>query len=232
MSGFGVPVKVETLTDINQALINIQRTLSDLFSSLVSVTVTGPAGPAGPPGTGAPGPAGPPGPGGLWFAPQVNSTASRLLNTAGVLDVVSVLGVGTNSNAAAGTVGEFISATVLVGAAVPLSSGVPANVASISLTAGDWDVGGNVVFDAAASTTITTESGGISLTSVTMPTPPATGAYFSLSTAFVTGGDNAFPVGTTRLSVASTTLVFLVVNATFAVSTLSAYGFIGARRRR
>ena len=232
MSGFGVPVKVETLTDINQALINIQRTLSDLFSSLVSVTVQGPPGPAGPPGSGTPGPAGPAGPGGLWFAAQVNSTAARLLNTAGVLDVVSVLGVNTNSNAAAGTVGEFISATVPSGSAVALGSGVPSNVTTISLTAGDWDVWANVVFDAAPTTTITVESGGISLTSVTLPTPPATGAYFSLSAAFATGGDNAFPVGTTRLSVASTTLVFLVVNATFAVSTLSAYGFLGARRRR
>jgi hypothetical protein len=34
------------------------------------------------------------------------------------------------------------------------------------------------------------------------------------------------------LSLAGTTTVFLVANATFAASTLFGYGFIGARRRR
>ena len=40
MSGFGVPVKVEGLTDVNQNLINIQRSLSDLFSKISEVAIT------------------------------------------------------------------------------------------------------------------------------------------------------------------------------------------------
>lgn len=228
MSGFGVPVKVETLTDINQALINIQRSLSDLFASIQAVAVTGPAGPPG--AAGAPGPPGPAG--GQWLAGPVNSITSRFLLAGAILDVVAVLGVTTNSNAAPGIVGEFITSTIPSGGAVPLTSGATSNVTSISLTPGDWDVGGNVGFNAAGTTTITVESGGISVTSGVLPTSPGGGAFFTLSLPFTTGADSVFPVGVTRLSVATTTTVFLVANATFAASTLSAFGFIGARRRR
>lgn len=44
MSGFGVPVKIEGITDISQALINIQRELAELFGVIQSVAVVGPAG--------------------------------------------------------------------------------------------------------------------------------------------------------------------------------------------
>jgi hypothetical protein len=298
MSGsFGVPVKVEGLTDVNQNLINIQRSLSDLFSKISEVTITtaividaepflnggsigasgtitaapmastgllgGPGGTVAgvvaigaglsmsggtitaTPGGGAVTRVDTTGPGIIggpitsvgalevqWNAGQVLQITNRFALVGSTLDVVAVLGVGTATNAAAGIVGEFISSTVLVGSAVPLTSGAPSNVTSMTLTPGDWDVGGNVVFDAGATTTITVESAGISLTSSTMPTAPGTGAYVSLSASFTTGGDNAFPVGVTRLSLAVSTTVFLVANASFGVSTLSAYGFIGARRRR
>lgn len=231
MSGFGVPVKVETLTDINQALINIQRSLSDLFSSLVTVTVQGPPGPAGPPGSGAPGPAGPPGPGGLWFAAQVNAIAARLANNAGVLDVVSVLGVNTGSNAATGIVGEFISSLIPSGASVPMTTGTDVNVTSILLSAGDWDVGGNVGFVPTFGSTIAYLAGGISSVSATMPTPPGSGSFVEFTMPFTAGGSNAFPVGVTRISLATATTVFLVATANYAGG-MGAYGFIGARRRR
>lgn len=145
----------------------------------------------------------------------------------------NIVGTNTNDNAAAGSVGEFVSSTVLVGSAVSLTSGVTANVTSISLTAGDWDVEGNVAFASGGSTITNYEIGAISTTSATLPTAPYGGGGFTLSTPnYAGGGSNIIPTGRMRLSLASTTTVYLVTNASFGTSTLAAYGFIGARRVR
>jgi len=298
MSGFGVPVRVEGMTDMSQGLINIQRSLSDLFSKISEVSITsnlvidaepflnsgaigssgtisaatmastgllgGPAGfVAGVVTVGSglslvggntlvstssggsvtlinttgPGISG--GPisttGNLavqWNAGQVTAISNRLNISGGTLDVLQVLGVSTNTNAAAGIVGEFVSSTVASGSAVALTSGATSNVTSLSLTAGDWDVGGTVGFVAGASTTMSFLSGGVSQTSATMPVAPDTGAVAGFSLSFSTGGNSFFPVGVTRISLAAPATVFLVANATFAAGTLGGYGFIGARRRR
>jgi hypothetical protein len=146
---------------------------------------------------------------------------------------VDVLGTNTNDNAAAGFVGQYIESVVEGGSAVALTNGVAANVTSISLTAGDWDVFGNLAFVAAATTTITSMAGGGSITSATVPSTIAQKtniAIFPNAGNTVTGN----PSGTFhfRLSLGSTTTVFLVASAAFATSTLSAFGFIAARRVR
>ena len=143
-----------------------------------------------------------------------------------------LLGSGTNDNANAGNVGEFVSSTVLVGSAVALTTGVTANITSISLTAGDWDVWGNVLTNPAATTTTSNIVGSISTTSATLPTAPNGGAYAQLNTSIAANLPQALPTGTTRLSLSATTTVFLVTQVAFATSTMGAYGFIGARRRR
>ena len=51
----------------------------------------------------------------------------------------NLVGVTSASNAAAGSVGEIISALVAVGSPVSLVNATAKNVTSISLTAGDWD---------------------------------------------------------------------------------------------
>lgn len=142
-------------------------------------------------------------------------------------------GTTTNGDATAGNVGQYISSTVLSGAAVVLTTATPANVTSISLTGGDWDVWGTVGFVANAATTATIFEGGISQTSATLPTPPGSGAYsqFGLSVA-AAGLMPVFPIGSVRVPLAATTTVYLVAQSTFAVNAMSAYGFIAARRRR
>lgn len=139
-----------------------------------------------------------------------------------------IVGTTTNDNANAGSVGEVISSTIASGSAVGLTNAAPANVTSISLTAGDWDVHGNVAFNIGATTTTSFVSGAISTTSATIDfsksflTPaPATGNTIAAG---------ACP--TQRISLASTTTVFLVTQCNFGTSTLSAYGTIYARRRR
>lgn len=146
---------------------------------------------------------------------------------------VIVGGTSTNDSAAAGKVGEIIQSTVLVGAPVGLSTATPADVTSISLTAGDWDVWGSVWFTPAATTSVTIFQGAVNTTSATLPTAPAGGAYFKkMQAALVPNAVFGSPVGTTRISVASTTTVYLVTQATFTADALSAYGYIGARRVR
>lgn len=143
-----------------------------------------------------------------------------------------IVGTTTNDSAAAGFVGEFVSATVLIGSAVSLTSTIAGNVTSISLTAGDWDVHGNVLFNPAGTTTYTEIAGWISSTSATLPTLPNSGGFANLRATIPAGFSNTIQTGTIRISIATTTTIFLEAYANFSVSTMSAYGFIGARRVR
>ena len=138
----------------------------------------------------------------------------------------------TNDSAAAGKVGELLSSNVASGSAVSLTTNTPANITSISLTAGDWDVWGSVSTLPNGSTTQSTIKGSISTTSATHPTLPNEGGTIDLTLTFTTGFGQTLPVGTRRISVASTTTVFLVITVSFAASTNAGYGFIAARRRR
>lgn len=142
-----------------------------------------------------------------------------------------ILGTTTNDNAPAGYVGEYVSATVAAGT-VALTTATTANIASISLTPGDWDVSGVVVFTTAATTSVTQAIAGIATTSATLG---ADGTYQrETSAAFVPGAiewmDMAAPV--VRLSLAAATTVYLVGQSTFTVSTQTAGGVIRARRVR
>lgn len=141
-------------------------------------------------------------------------------------------GTATNNNAAAGQIGEFQTAVLASGSAISLTSGVDANVTSISLTAGDWEVRGGVVFVAAATTTISRLRASSSITSGALTAAPDGGGIF-IDAPFTTGpATNALPVGVFRYSLASTTTIFLIASAAFGVSTMTAYGSLYARRVR
>lgn len=154
----------------------------------------------------------------------------KLTRTAGI----SIAGTNTNDSAATGYVGEYVSSTVLVGSAVSLTDGVAANVTSISLTAGDWDVWGMVDSTIGGTTNITQVSGWISTTSATFPTPPNSGAFATLNyqSSTHTGINDHLQIGMTRISVSGTTTVYLSSRCSFTVSTASVYGIIQARRVR
>lgn len=150
----------------------------------------------------------------------------------------NIPGTTTNDSAAAGNVGEFVTATVAVGAAVALTTATTTNVTSISLTAGDWDLSGQVDFNPGATTSITVLQGGVSLTTATLA-GQAGGAGLGTDPTLVITQPAAVPVGQVhiqagpvRLSISATTTVFLVAQGTFTVSTLAAFGTIRARRVR
>lgn len=144
-----------------------------------------------------------------------------------------IVGTTTNDNTTAGDVGEVIESSVVLGSAVSLTTGTAKTVTSISLTAGDWDVWGNVLFNPAAATTITEIVSTISTIDNTKPAVPNGGAYTSMHLAFGTSANSmGFFSGMRRYSLSATTTIYLIAQATFGTDVLSAYGYIGARRRR
>lgn len=134
-------------------------------------------------------------------------------------------GTTTNDNAMAGQIGEYISGTA---AGVTLSNGTPANITSIALSAGDWDVSGNVAFTPAPTTHPVTLGASCSSTS---------GAFGSLvtliETAFTVGQPASFDAGgVTRFSLAAPATVYLVALAFFSTAGMTAGGFLAGRRMR
>lgn len=160
-------------------------------------------------------------------------TNAAVFGTSPTITTPNIVGVTDASSAAAGSVGEVISSVILVGSAVSLTSTVTANVTSISLTAGDWDVTGEVWLNPAGTTVTAYALAGITTTSATMPTVPATNTSTSQVFVPATASDNpVIPVSPARINVSGTTTVYLVGSASFSVSTNGAYGKIIARRRR
>ena len=137
-----------------------------------------------------------------------------------------IVGTTTNDSASAGYVGELIDSS----GTVSLTSGVSTNVTSISLTAGDWDVNGNVSF--ATSANVGTQFiGWISVTSASYP-GNSVSAALSLSSGQPTSNGEFFNVPYRRYSLASTTTIYLGAQATFSSGTCSVEGRILARRVR
>lgn len=141
----------------------------------------------------------------------------------------NVVGTTTNDDATAGNIGEYISSTVLVGAAVAVADSTNVDVTSISLTAGDWDVWGTIANVIPG--TGTAEAGWVSTSSATFPTAPNGGAEFSQQAA-INNFLSMHPVGVKRLSLAVTTTVYLTTRIVYSSGSSTAFGIIAARRVR
>jgi len=141
-------------------------------------------------------------------------------------------GEPTTGNAAAGEIGEYIEAILTSGSATALTTATGKNITSISLTAGDWNINTIVYHVPAATTSVTVLSHGLSTTTATLDITAGRFVQFAIP-AFVNGGITFSTTGMQyRLSLASTTTIFLVASDTFTVSTMTAYGMISARRAR
>jgi hypothetical protein len=143
-----------------------------------------------------------------------------------------IVGTTTNDNTTAGDVGELIESEILVGSAVALVTATNKDITSISLTAGDWDVWGNVIIAPAAGTTTTAIAAWVHTVSATGPTVPNKGAYDARQYSGFASATQGVSLGMRRYSLSGTTTIYLECVCNFAVSTCSAYGYIGARRRR
>lgn len=135
----------------------------------------------------------------------------------------------TNDNAAAGYVGEVITATVASASAASLTTAMTSNVTSVSLTPGDWDCRGVVDYPL-VSVTISLFQVGTSTSSAAVG---AQDSFISLPLASVgLTSTMGIMVPVTRYSLASMTSVYLVANATFSLGTAKAYGTLICRRVR
>lgn len=147
---------------------------------------------------------------------------------------IPVQGTNTNDSAAAGDVGQYISGSLAIASAISLTNNTAADVVSISLTAGDWDIGGVAPFQYGGGTVTTQIKIGVSTTTATMPDNDAGQMSAGAWGAGKTGGSADFlplPAGI-RLSLSGTTTVYLVALALFTTSTCSVSGQIWARRVR
>lgn len=149
--------------------------------------------------------------------------------TSPTLNQPNLVGTTTNNNAAAGSVGEYVTSVVLTPGS-SISTGTAINVTSISLTAGDWDVRTAVAYAASTSspafTYIMSSANTTSATSQTQPDVAVSVPKDGI-------GSNPCVVGpTVRYSLSTTTTIYLVAQTAFGSGTMTAYGRISARRVR
>jgi hypothetical protein len=167
------------------------------------------------------------------------SDTSRLATGGGTMtgaltvsQTLGIVGTTTNNNANAGAVGEVISANVTTPVALSVNGGA-FNVASISLTAGDWDVSGEV-WIAVGGTAAIALYGAINIASAALPVASALNVGLNgiaLTSSFLINATQTFPIRTCRVSLSTTTSYFLVAVAS-GTTTATATGNIWARRAR
>lgn len=128
---------------------------------------------------------------------------------------------------AAGMIGEQVRSFINQASGVTLTSGAFANVTSISLTPGVWDICGTVLTELTGAGTLTSSNCSVSTTSATPGTlgdnlVTGSGAVFSASAGTAT-------VPRWRQVLTSTTTVYLIAGTTF-TGTAKAYGLLTAVR--
>jgi hypothetical protein len=133
-------------------------------------------------------------------------------------------GVTNGSNAAAGQVGEFLTAS---GTSVAIPINGAANITTLSLPAGDWDVSGFVICNQNTPAVTNAAHVWISTTSATFPGAGSTGLS---SAACSTAVNPQIPIGPTRYSVTAPTTLYLSAQINGSAGTGT--GTIRARRMR
>lgn len=132
-------------------------------------------------------------------------------------------GVADGSDATAGQIGEYLTASA---GSVGLSSGTIANIVTLALTPGDWDVEGNVVFD---------PTGAVTFVAASVSVASATFGAHSTANAGTLGTALQHRIGTggsTRVTSNSPLTAYLVAQCLFSTGAMNATGSIWARRVR
>lgn len=169
---------------------------------------------------------------GTTLAASVVSSSLTSLGTSPTITTPNITGTVAGGNATTGSVGEYMTSSIVQGSAVALTNNTAANMTSLSLTAGDWDVWCSFFYLPAATTNITQLAGSISTTTAVMNNQ-AQGITAYASTGIVPGVLNCgSPLAQTRINVSTTTPVFAVAQCGFTVSTLGVWGTLSARRVR
>ena len=178
--------------------------------------------------------------GGGWEWVNYNSSnsispltgASATLTSSGILTTAGgITGVTNESSANPGIVGEIITANRSLGSDISISSSTVATVIGVSVTAGDWNITGNLVLSNGTGAGLTQCSTFISNSYASHPD------YSLMTTQMNSSGINPGQYyGVTcppiTFSCTSTTSVFVCVYAVFTAGSVGACGNIIARRVR
>lgn len=141
----------------------------------------------------------------------------------------AIVGTVAADNAAAGNVGEYAETLVAVASAVSFATNTAKTVMSVSLTAGDWDVEGNINF-VTTTATFSAIQGGINTTNNTLPNDGSE-VYSGVQGTLLSETDG-ITLPRKRINVSSPTTVYLVGKITFSAGSAKGYGKITARRVR
>lgn len=152
------------------------------------------------------------------FTANVSFAASTTI--ANALAGTCITTTGTQSGTQTGLGGAF------------MGTGTAAVTATVPVTAGDWNCWGGIIFVANSGTTVTNEGGQLGLSATLTGSQSVAQSSADYTLPFTTSGTDQFPMGVIRISVASTTSVYLVQYASFGVSAMTASGSLTCRRAR
>lgn len=166
----------------------------------------------------------------LNYTSGTGFTCNTSLFSSPTITTPNIVGVTNASSAAAGSVGELIQSQVTTNTAWAPATGVAGNLTSIILTAGDWEVSGNVWWAAAAGSGVwTSVYSGINTTSATLPS-----GYLQIQQNQATGAavNIGYVVPSQRINVTTSTNVYLAGIVTYASGTMNYQCQLRARRIR
>jgi len=148
----------------------------------------------------------------LALSPAFADSAYVAPTATGQAATGQIPGTATNDSASTGNVGGYISASVGAGSAVSLTTATPANVTSVSLSAGEWDYRGSVEFTNNASTTASFQVGGINTASATLPAMiSGFGSVQLIANASANSAGNTLAITSSRVSISGTITVYLEI---------------------
>lgn len=163
-------------------------------------------------------------------------TGIKTFETQGIIK-----GTGTNDSASSGYVGEYLSQSRLLASATSLSDATTTNVTAspLTLTAGDWDVGGAVGFTGTGAT-LSSMLVAISVTSATLPSSStvavanSAGEMWTTWSASTAIGNNTatLVIPTHRVSLSASDDFYLVARSGISAGSVAVFGSIWARRVR
>jgi len=127
----------------------------------------------------------------------------------------------------AGFLGEQLTATVLTGASITVNNATQTNIASVSLTAGIWDVSSVLCYSNAGTGNLFVNT--ISTTSATGGTIP-NNSMAAPGPSPTASSDSCFILPRVRLTLSATTTVYQVAFCGVTAGTMKAFGRITATR--
>jgi hypothetical protein len=147
---------------------------------------------------------------------------------------VAIKGVTDASNASSGNVGQNLSSVILGGTPLSLTSTSAKNLTSVSLTAGDWLVWGNITFLPSNTTSVNTIYAWLAPTnSLSIPDDSVlSGTSYGTTPIVSSGGDMGVTCIPFRISLSTTTIMYINAVSLFSISTMTMCGGIYATRIR